>query len=92
VIFSQKSAAFRASHADDDPKWNALAIRAVGPRITVWLNGVLVADYDGAGVLDNAVHQKRDVGLRGHIALQIHKNDRLRIRFRDIELAEASSP
>jgi hypothetical protein len=79
-------------YAYDDPNWNALEIRAVGPRITVRLNGVLVTDYDGAGALDDAVHQKRDVGLRGHVALQIHKNDQLRMRFEDIEIAEAPSP
>jgi hypothetical protein len=88
VIFSQKSVAFCASHADDDPKWNRLAIRTVGPRITVRLNGVLVTD-DDAGALDDTAHQKRRVGLRDHRALQIHKNDRLRMRFGDVEIAEA---
>ena len=71
-------------YADDEPAWNTLQIQAVGPRVTALLNGAVVTDYDGTGVLDDATHTARRVGLEGHIALQIHRNDQLKIRFRNI--------
>lgn len=75
-------------YADERPAWNTLEIRAVGPTVAVVLNGVLVTSYDGSGVLDDGVHRERAVGLKGHIALQIHTGDQLRIRFKDIVLRE----
>jgi len=77
-------------YADDEPAWNTLEIRAVGATITAVLNGITVTRYDGAGTLDDDTHRTHDVGLRGHIALQIHTGDQLRIRFRDIALQELS--
>lgn len=75
-------------YADEGPGWNTVEIAAVGTRITALLNGILVTNYDGAGILDDATHERRDVGMHGHIALQIHKGDQLRIRFKDIAIAE----
>jgi hypothetical protein len=79
-------------YADESPGWNVLEIAAVGTRITVSLNGLIVTNYDGAGILDDDVHRKRQVGMKGHIALQIHKGDQLRIRFKDLALREHPSP
>lgn len=79
-------------YADEEPGWNTLEIRAVGTKVAVLLNDVPVTDYDGAGVLDDETHAGRNVGLRGHIALQIHRNDQLRIRFRDITIRELPAP
>jgi len=77
-------------HFSDDPiGWNDLEISAQGTRIQVILNGVTVTDYDGTGVLDDAVHRERRTGTRGHIALQIHSGDQLRIRFRNLRLLES---
>jgi hypothetical protein len=75
-------------YADGRPDWNAMEIRAVGSSVAVTLNGVQVTSYDGAGILDDETHRGRGVGLRGHIALQIHTGDELRIRFKDIALKE----
>ncbi len=75
-------------YADDNPAWNTFEVRAVGTRMIAHLNGVLVTDYDGAGVLDDSAHEVRNVGLKGHIALQIHKGDKLRIRYKDISIRE----
>lgn len=75
-------------YSDQTPGWNELEISARGTRIRAVLNGVVVQDWDGAGVLDDATHRQRNVGLRGHIALQLHSRDRLRIRFKDISLRE----
>ena len=77
--------------ADDEPAWNDLTIEARGTRVKVSLNGVLIADCDGAGILDDETHQSRNVGMKGHIALQIHANDRLKMRFRDIQVRDLSS-
>lgn len=78
----------RFLYAEDKDAWNDLEIEAVGMRIRVTLNGLLVTDYDGAGVLDDALHRERNVGTRGHIGLQIHRDDQLRIRFKDIRIRE----
>ena len=79
-------------YADEGSGWNTFEIAAVGTRITAWLNGIPVADYDGSGVLDDAAHQAHDVGLEGHIALQIHRADQLRIRFQDITIRQVHAP
>ena len=73
-------------YADDEPAWNTLEIRAVGTEITARLNDVLVTEYDGQGVLNDETHRKHQVGMDAHIALQIHRGDQLRIRFKDISI------
>jgi len=75
-------------YSDQDPAWNDFEITCRSSRLEAVLNGVTVMEYDGSGVLDDAVHRKRNVGMRGHIALQIHRGDRLRIRFKDIRIRE----
>lgn len=72
-------------HKDD---WNTLRIKAVGTKIQTWLNGKLVSDYDGEGVLNDADHQKHNVGIKGHIALQLHARDDLALQFKDIHITE----
>jgi hypothetical protein len=64
--------------------WNDVSIRCEGTRIITRINGRVIADYDGAGVLDDAAHGKQEVGMQGFIALQLHKHDRLRIAFQEI--------
>ena len=75
-------------YAGESPAWNDLEITCRGTRMQAVLNGVTVMEYDGAGVLDDALHRQRGVGMRGHIALQIHRGDRLRIRFKEIRIRE----
>ena len=50
------------------------------------LNGVTVVDYHGDGVLNDDVHRKANVGIKGVIGLQIHANDELKLRFKDIRI------
>ena len=76
--------------AGEDPAWNNLVIAARGTRITARLNGVTVTDFDGAGILDDETHRERKVGMKGHIALQIHINDQLKVRYKDIFIRELS--
>ena len=78
-------------YSDEGSGWNELEIKAVGTKITAHLNGVKVMEYDGTGVLDDDVHKMRNVGLLGHIALQIHTGDLLRIRYRDIYIKDLSN-
>lgn len=79
----------RVFHFDDQGDgWNRLEISAQGTQIRALLNGVQITDLEGKGVLDDTVHKDRNVGLVGHLALQIHKGDQLKIRFKDIEIRE----
>ncbi len=73
-------------YADDNPSWNELHIICRGTIIQSFLNGVLVTDFDGAGILDDAIHQEQHVGMSGKIALQVHAKNELKIRFKDIQL------
>jgi len=73
-------------YSTDEPAWNDLEITCAGTRMKAVLNGLVVMEYDGAGVLDDETHAQRRVGLKGHIALQIHKGDQLKIRFKDLHV------
>jgi hypothetical protein len=68
--------------------WNNMRIRCKGTRIQTWLNGKNVTDFDGSGILDNEAHKLHNVGMKGHIALQLHAKDELKIRFRNIRIRE----
>jgi hypothetical protein len=59
--------------------------------VRTYVNGQLVSDFNGMGVLDDEDHRKHGVGMRGHLALQLHRNDELRIRFRDLWIRELRS-
>jgi hypothetical protein len=75
--------------ADEDPGlWNDLELICEGTRINTFVNGRRVTDFDGAGILDDRAHREHGVGLKGHIALQLHRNDKLRIRFKDLWIRE----
>lgn len=71
-------------YADQGDGWNDVYIRCEGTRITTKVNGVQVADLDGAGLLDDDKHKARNVGMNGHIALQLHRGDKLRIAYKDL--------
>jgi len=73
-------------YSNDNPFWNTLEITAQGSRLSAVLNGVTVMKWNGQSVLDDSTHQKYNVGMKGHIALQIHTNDELQIRFKDIRI------
>ncbi|MBN2329774.1 MAG: DUF1080 domain-containing protein [Candidatus Omnitrophica bacterium] len=72
----------------DAPAWNDLEIRVEGFKVQTRLNGVLVTDFDGAGLLNDEAHRSRCVGEAGLIALQIHTGDQLKIRYKDIKIRE----
>jgi hypothetical protein len=75
-----------ARYSDEGDGWNDLEITARGMKLRAVLNEVCIMEYDGEGTLNDALHKSRNVGERGHIALQIHTGDQLRIRFKDIRI------
>ena len=79
---------WKFKYADEDDGWNTMQIICRGTKIKTIVNGITISDYDGSGVLDNEAHKKHNVGLTGRIALQLHVNDELKIRFKDIVIRE----
>lgn len=69
-----------------DQGWNDLTIRCNGMRIKTILNGDVITDWDGKGVLDNQVHKDHHVDKSGHIALQLHVHDALKIQFKNLKI------
>ena len=76
----------RFFYEDEGDGWNELYIICSGLRITTLLNGYVMTEYDGTGVLDNDAHRLHRVGLDGFIALQLHAGDEVKMRFKDIEI------
>lgn len=83
---SMAAKGFKFVYADQGDGWNDFEITAKGMKLRAVLNGVTVMQYDGTGVLDNEAHKKRKTGLKGIIALQIHRGDQLKIRFKDVRI------
>jgi hypothetical protein len=69
----------KAFHKDD---WNDYRIRADGPHIELWLNGVKTVDYTEP---DPSIPQD------GFIGLQIHGNGKTVVEFKDIFITELST-
>jgi len=59
-------------------EWNTLKIRAEGNKITSWLNGVQMVHLDDAKIGE----------ADGFIALQIHSGGGIKVRWKDIRVAE----
>ena len=77
-------------------QWNTLRVRCVGeyPRITTWLNGTQLADFDGATCPQpdyNREAVRKQLGRKGPIALQVHGGEKLwasgaKCRWRNIRI------
>ena len=63
-------------------EWNDYRIRAEGPRIQIWLNGVQTVDY---------TETDPTVETTGIIAVQIHGNSTAIVRYKDIAITELHS-
>ena len=59
--------------------WNDYKIRAEGPRIRLWINGILTCDY---------IEKDLAIPLKGLIALQAHSGPPFEVRYRNIEIKE----
>lgn len=79
---------FRHYFADESPHWNELIVVCRGNRIITIVNNIIISDYDGTGVLDDVWHQKYGIDKKGFIALQLHKEDQIKIAFKDIYIKE----
>ena len=75
-------------YAEDGDAWNDLTLICNGMKIKTIVNGIVRTDWDASGVLDNELHRKHNVGQKGHFALQLHQDDELRIKFKDIQIRE----
>jgi len=56
-------------------EWNDYVVEAVGPKVKIWINGELVADYT-----DDLLAK------RGQIAVQVHSGGPTEVRFKDLKL------
>ena len=75
-------------YEDDPDAWNSMEILCKGMMIKTRINGNWVTDFNGDGLLNDEVHQKWNSGETGCIAFQLHMNDELLIRFKDILIKE----
>ena len=76
-FLAQPDAATKAKALKPTGEWNTYRIRADGPRIQVWLNGVQTVDY---------VETDPSIPLTGQVAVQIHGNAFSVVRYKDIAL------
>lgn len=60
-------------------EWNEYRIRAEGPRIQLWLNGVQTVDF---------TEEDPKIEKTGIIAVQIHGNATSIVQYKDIEIVE----
>lgn len=60
-------------------EWHDYRIRAEGPRVRLWVNGIQTVDY---------TETEPGLPAAGVIALQIHGNAVSEVRFKDIEIDE----
>lgn len=56
-------------------EWNDYVVEAVGPKVKIWINGELVADYTD-----------EKLARRGLIGFQVHSGGPTEVRFKDINL------
>jgi Domain of Unknown Function (DUF1080). len=75
-------------YAEDGDGWNELILICNGMQVKTIVNGIVRTDWDATGVLDNEHHKKRNVGEKGHFALQLHNGDNLKIKYKDIQIKE----
>jgi hypothetical protein len=74
---------------EDSPEaWNDMEIICRGMMVETRVNGNSVTEFNGEGILNDEVHKLRKSGQIGSIAFQLHMNDELKIRFKDILIKE----
>lgn len=74
---SRNLTAVNASIKADD--WTEYHIRAEGPRIQSWVNGVPALDY---------TEEDAGIALDGHIAIQVHSGGKVLVQVKDITIEE----
>jgi Domain of Unknown Function (DUF1080) len=71
-------------YSDDSLHWNRMEIKVEGLHVRAWLNGILITDFKGEGILNDQIHRTLGIVDKGVIALQIHRGDDLKILYREI--------
>lgn len=74
------------------PEWNDLEIHVKGMNVKTKVNGIWFANFNGEGILNDALHTSKNVGSTGHLALQAHASEKVVIYFKDIVIADLSAP
>lgn len=74
------------------PEWNDLEIQVKGMNVKTIVNGILFANFNGEGILNDALHKSKNVGSTGYIALQAHAAEKVVIKFKEIMIADLSAP
>ncbi len=59
-------------------EWNTMRVKAVGPKVTTWLNGVKMVE-----ITDDKIG-----AATGSIALQIHSGGGIRVKWKNIKIKE----
>lgn len=59
--------------------WNNYAIRAVGPRMTTWINGVMGTDY---------TETDPSIPLTGKLGIQLHSGGKAVVQVRNISIEQ----
>jgi len=80
-VLAEASEAARASVREAD--WNRYVIRAMGPRIRLYLNDRLSVDY---------LEEDEEIADAGKIAPQVHSGGPMEIRFRDLWIQPMPRP
>lgn len=72
-------------YADNNPDaWNSMELICRGMKIRTFINGREISVFDGTGILDDSLHQQKNVGRKGKIALQLHASDELLIKYKNL--------
>jgi putative membrane-bound dehydrogenase-like protein len=74
-------AAVNAAVKKDD--WNEYIIRAEGPRLRSWINGVAALDYTEADP---------SIPLEGRIGIQVHSGGKTLVQVKDVTIEELAAP
>jgi len=75
-------------YEDGPDSWNSMELICRGMQVETWINGNRVTVFDGEGILNDKAHQIQRSGEYGSLAFQLHMNDELKIRFKDIIIKE----
>jgi hypothetical protein len=74
--------------SDESLQWNELEITVEGWTVVSHLNGTQITDFNNKSLLTTEHHKKYKVGKKGHICLQLHIKDELKMFYKDIMVKE----
>jgi Domain of Unknown Function (DUF1080) len=73
------------------PEWNDMEIQVKGMNVKTKVNGIAFANFNGEGVLNDALHKGKNVGSSGYLGLQAHAEEKVVIYFKDLQIADLST-